>query len=1291
MSKQTKKQKSDTDDSDQCTSKQNSIHFHPLTSNSQKKLVFCEELKSMDIPIFDRLFNNNEILNNELEDFDSFKNLIKQTINKYNPNIIKETINDINKIKKEGKFSLNETNLTTIYIPTKILSKKTDISINSRVVKFYEKKIIGLRMTLDNIIYYFKKAIFSQKHCFEIEIKNNFKDQAYIGLISLKYSKKYINTMEDLFRSLGRDNEEMDFISLSQNFFYTNDSKKEINKYLKYGDVVGIGFDLNINYIYIFINGELVMRNILNIKKGENTAYMPFISVKSYNDLIINFGEEKLKYNDNYLKYNLIPLDEPKKNYLVLSNLKTVTDDLFNILLKNGISLINNKYFFFSDINILYYDIFNFLSNISLNKSYLINLCLLKIYFSEIFQNKPVSKDIFIIKYLPLQFILNSSDDKEKIAFKILLNITEEIHLKLLGGKLETIQIIHNLFELLRFLLSKDLFKKVIFNLDDAGNRIFSIFLSVFKIEINNKYLSEQFDFIGYDNNNSLNDCSKNLTGFNYFENKLNKINELIIDKKNIINSYYDKTNFFSGIIKEIYLDEINNINIGNETLYKHFQYFLRNVIRSHKNEQHFSCVFKNFFIPAMLYFNIEYPKIKNDISIRSYLSKYDIIDKKLGGSQSEVHKKFVPIIENFDMFLNKNINTIQNLFLLDFIELLFCNNNSKVWDSSLKMIIFCFRSSDTLLETCKKKHYNISYKESQTIIMNFLCYQLNYLSTKDCLILLEFFANFSGFILDYLYPKKLIYFLPEKFLFNLTDVLNFISTLATESKKTLIQNNKSTTINEEINNDIKKINSLIINVLKNYIKIACKLLNDKNINLTQNKIYCISFISTLLHNEEYFDDEEIYIIFDVLLSLNNEPKFKEISMKIMEIFVFDIEKKSKLTSLGEKLSTLMAKNQQFLRNILLIISKDMHEFLTNIQQCFSEYKFIPKNINKKNNNNIRTRNNNNNSVTNNNNRNNISRYNPFNPINNIPESISLSDIDDDSIDDIVDNYPVNNQIISRRNNINYNMHPFQTLFSVFQTSAQNPLTNVLFGTSNYQRRPGIIIVRDRSADRSLNVISDNARKELALIKAFEDKNKNFIKLKNFVKLIKPGSSIFDKNSFEYQTFIQLLISIYYSIFLPKNTIKLDTDNIITPYKKLLNSVRDFYFSFFLNIVEKNQQFKNEIAKQRNILHFDDIIKCFEKFKGPFFKEFVDYFKKLLKDFIELVPDEKIIEENNKIQNEKNICCICYNAQNNVHLLPCQHICCKNCAIKLKSNNIKKCPFCNVCMTGIKEDSSIVF
>ena len=158
MSKQTKKQKSDTDDSDQCTSKQNSIHFHPLTSNSQKKLVFCEELKSMDIPIFDRLFNNNEIFNNELEDFDSFKNLIKQTINKYNPNIIKETINDINKIKKEGKFSLNETNLTTIYIPTKILSKKTDISINSRVVKFYEKKIIGLRMTLDNIIYYFKKT-----------------------------------------------------------------------------------------------------------------------------------------------------------------------------------------------------------------------------------------------------------------------------------------------------------------------------------------------------------------------------------------------------------------------------------------------------------------------------------------------------------------------------------------------------------------------------------------------------------------------------------------------------------------------------------------------------------------------------------------------------------------------------------------------------------------------------------------------------------------------------------------------------------------------------------------------------------------------------------------------------------------------------------------------------------------------------------------------------------------------------------------------------------------------------
>ena len=72
----------------------------------------------------------------------------------------------------------------------------------------------------------------------------------------------------------------------------------------------------------------------------------------------------------------------------------------------------------------------------------------------------------------------------------------------------------------------------------------------------------------------------------------------------------------------------------------------------------------------------------------------------------------------------------------------------------------------------------------------------------------------------------------------------------------------------------------------------------------------------------------------------------------------------------------------------------------------------------------------------------------------------------------------------------------------------------------------------------------------------------------------------------------------------------------------------------------------------------------------------------LEKDATKLVnnDDDKCLESN-------NICPICVDSAVNTHLLPCQHLICRNCYLQCISGN-KLCPFCRVKIKGIKEDKN---
>jgi hypothetical protein len=216
------------------------------------------------------------------------------------------------------------------------------------------------------------------------------------------------------------------------------------------------------------------------------------------------------------------------------------------------------------------------------------------------------------------------------------------------------------------------------------------------------------------------------------------------------------------------------------------------------------------------------------------------------------------------------------------------------------------------------------------------------------------------------------------------------------------------------------------------------------------------------------------------------------------------------------------------------------------------------------------------------------------------------------------------------------------------------------------------------------------------LVKFFDDVRNQFLELIHFSQISPDIKELYDSNSLEYKYLINLLLSLYNIIFSKNNIQKIDNKN--EHYKNLLNEVNKFYNIIISNIInQNNQDILKEISKQRNILHFKEILQNLERFNPV--KDGQDDKYKYFKDFMEqlekLVPEEEVINkidiDNNKEMTksgriiEINLCNICSDSVINTHLIPCDHSLCRTCFFQCLSEN-KSCPFCRAEIKGIKED-----
>ena len=539
--------------------------------------------------------------------------------------------------------------------------------------------------------------------------------------------------------------------------------------------------------------------------------------------------------------------------------------------------------------------------------------------------------------------------------------------------------------------------------------------------------------------------------------------------------------------------------------------------------------------------------------------------------------------------------------------------------------------SDDKFLNSLKNKSFDqISIDLDEYIYFKIFLFNLN-----DLDIFVQFLYNFSDFILNELYPKKLIYFLPEKIILKIKYILIFLNDSIVFLKKSF---NKLSEINNEKKNNIffeekNKLNKKVLELTelcwKNYISLLIKIIKDENIKKIDLKCEIVLKLKNDIYLEYYFTDDDIYSIFNFITNIHNNTLYKNYVKDFMRIFEGEINsEKNVYFNFGLRIGKLIKKNKDFLKLFIILLYDNINSSLSKLEERFCEFKLQHGSEQNQNNDNI--------------------------------------------------NNDINNNIINNNQDNN---------------NSYNDLLNRMRNFLSFIRR------------RIMNAELSNEEKFELLEDSFKDTNAQFLILINFYRISADIKQLYEINTFEGKYLNNLLLSLYSILFSSNNVPKVLNSNYTQiksdAYKTLLISINSFYVVLINNILNlKDDNLLKEIAKQRNLFHFKEILNFLEKYNPLKIDKSEDPYL-ILKSFIEMlekiVPEEETIKsininnENSKeitlseIKTEKNICTICTDSIIDTHILPCEHSICRNCLIHYLSEN-KVCPFCRIKIEGNKED-----
>ena len=884
----------------------------------KREMISYKKLQNLDLATYDYIFLDRQFCQKTIQDFASFKELIQEIKQIYEPQLLNNK--NILSIKVEGKFCFNKYNITKLLSFNEKKIKNLEISSNSRYIRTRDIKYKCCH-------FYTTKTFFKGKHCFEIEILQMDDFEITFGILNINhidvFKREFCKSKNNELSQNVNFNfslmYNLEFFKLKSPIFFKKNNNL-YHHYLSYGDIIGLCFDLDKKLLYLFLNGEIINTYVLNISTGSNISFVPIISLEKYKEIIFNPGPN-LKFQENYIKLGFIPLDENGENNYEKSQLVNVTNKYIDILINNGKTIINNKNITYSDINQIYNDIFDFLGNVSFQHSYIIQNCFIKTIQAN--NNYENNNDELEFYYICIRYILNSVKDQKTLLNNIIKNLIESIHICLITG--------NSSFKKLYLLLSHLFSKQDIINIISKFNpkSIRNIFSQIFIHFHPNKNFLQNINL-------DINITSKKIP------NLKNTSFDDIIFKDIVSNSSEFYNNLFLGQeeyikqnIKQIFsklvgiilksgIETDDNKNVNENFLMKNFKDFFKLMKEricsayASKGEKEFNNILKSFFIPGMLLFNNSYKKEENNLisfSIKKYLNEDN--NEKLGGTMKYINENHVKEIKNFEEISKMKINSANNVFILLFLDYFFCENEASIFWSVLDQMISKFEdfSPTKFINSVQRDSSEFLHRKFIKLIEYNLCFP----NFEDIEIFVKFLQNFAVFINDELYEKKLIYFLPEKIFYRFKHIILFLKTVMKRLSQEILfdentnsHNNNITDIKTMLKLKKEALKILCKQCLKQYLSILVKIISDKNIKKLEFKCEILKTLQNSITEEEYFTDEEIFNIFNFLNEIHNDVEYKKSVNDFLKIFDNKIFVKDKVfTNLGKRLNKLLEKKRK--------------------------------------------------------------------------------------------------------------------------------------------------------------------------------------------------------------------------------------------------------------------------------------------------------------------------------------------------------------------------------------------
>ena len=701
-------------------SEDNDNDSNKILSNSNKlttkSMTNIKYFKDNSYYLFNEIFSDMEFVNmqeekikiNDYNDFynfqlnlnDNYKSCIKffDYKNKLNVNIVKEIPYKATRLRK-----LYEEDGAITISPNGHFVRTSEIEIPSNSSLEHYNTVVANSLILKGVYYYEIKIL---------ELGNNT-DMCF-GIIGrncdFANNKRYKNFPLCEFEDCYGFN--------LNNCFYERNSNS--SKEIKIGTIISIKVDLNKSKIFIYLNGENLGNNSINIKNS-NLGYYPAFSLSSEKEIQVRFGGIY-----NLFLYFKTSNQLDAKPICQYNNLENIVSCYMEIVGNCLIKIINHQQISHNDSIRFFHPMITFFANIAFNDEYIMKQYILKFMYKNYLENKDIEK-FFNERYNFLYLIINNIDkSKQQESILFLLNCLSEdiknnLYITNFDDKIPKVLL---LIKLYNYFLKKNLFKEILFpegKLSDnvseqIKSQLFYIFQSIIITEnehnrimpidimefskekkkkfINNKYYME-----------CLSELIETLLGLQ-LENssiKTNKISELIKKMKVNTNKEKDSSDNKSQSFSK------NNENINDFEILENYL-FKKN--RNHKTlSKEQETLIKNRKIEDNSYRKIFFGLINDSLENKSKNNIYNLISTI-----------YLPLINLFNKYYEvENFYNYTNKTILSYLPLLNMNDYSNSSESKLfncdnlifkhdkKIKIKDIFDKKILYQELHEKQYNIS------------------------------------------------------------------------------------------------------------------------------------------------------------------------------------------------------------------------------------------------------------------------------------------------------------------------------------------------------------------------------------------------------------------------------------------------------------------------------------------------------------------------------------------------------------------------------------------------------